>query len=285
VLNAAARASVRAALTQDDFYTLLLFAWRAALRTLRTKDPTPARAAINALSLIELKRVDPRDPPAGVALASYAISRVGASATASLERAASVSEPGMASVFARFAGEPVSLSDWLQREVETDEGVALVGDHGSRFAPTVDLLSISYAISAAVDADVWRVTDLSVGAEFSSVWLDGRNRRKVERALGSLRGCATVSAKLLPTASPTAHAQMLIAFIAQADSAQDAGLLSDSAHAASGGGHVAIGEARGPICVVVVSRSFYGSVESYERGESLERFRPAIRAALAEHVT
>ncbi|HYM14883.1 MAG TPA: hypothetical protein VEZ14_04940 [Dehalococcoidia bacterium] len=285
-IDAPERARVRSALTQDDFYTLLLFAQRGALRTLRTKSPASAQAAIDALSLVELKRMDPRDATAGVALASYAVSRMGGDASATLERGASMSELGLAGVFVRFIRQPVvSLSEWGFREVETHAGVTLVWDHGAPFAPAYDLVSIARAIGDLIEADVWTVSHLSVGADLPKVWLGGRDRRIAEFALASLRGCATIGAKLSPMASPDAHAQQFTAFVVETAAPKDAAVLSEAALAASGGGHVALAMARGPVCVIIVSRSFYAGVESFERGASLDRFRSGVQAILADHVT
>jgi hypothetical protein len=72
--------ALRASLTMDDFYTLLDYARRAAVRAIRSDDEAVARRGVTALAAIDLDRVDWRDAEWQAGLLSYALGRIGASA-------------------------------------------------------------------------------------------------------------------------------------------------------------------------------------------------------------
>ena len=71
--DAPARAVLRASLTMDDLYTVLLFANRRAFAAIRTGDTGAAVEAVDAISTIDIERVDWRD----VSMAALRLTRLG----------------------------------------------------------------------------------------------------------------------------------------------------------------------------------------------------------------
>jgi hypothetical protein len=80
----------RSSLTMDDFYTVLTYARRAAVRALRSNDGELARRGVTALSVIDENRIDWRDLTWQAALLSYAIHRVSGNVTEAFDTAASL---------------------------------------------------------------------------------------------------------------------------------------------------------------------------------------------------
>jgi hypothetical protein len=286
-VDPAERVRARSALTMDDFYTLLTFASRCALSGVRAREGTMVRLGLAALSMIDSARVDWRDATLAAALLSYAAGRAEIDSLALFAAEAATSEPTMARILGRFDREPVvNLMPWGHREISTEGGVVLASDDGRPYVPTRDLFSISMEFVELLESDVWRVSDVKVGAAVPAVWLQRSKTRAAVSALRRLRACTQVSAKLLETASPDAPSQMLLVFLAEALNAKDARTLAESAGPDKRveSFFVGFGLNAAELCAIVVSRSFVQGVESYENSNSLERFRSGMAAILSKHI-
>ncbi len=208
-------------------YTLLTFARRRALSTLRANNPAMVAAGIDAVSMIDAERIDWRDAVIATALLAYAGGRIGLDVSAALTAAASASEPGIGEILLRFAHEPVhSLDDWGYRELSTGSGIVFASDGGEPFAPSVDLVSVAMAIAGLFDGDVWRVSDVETAAKLPAVWLRAGNEAAVESALGSIVACVTVNGELAATALPKAANQQLTVWLVECSDARAAGIIS-----------------------------------------------------------
>jgi hypothetical protein len=73
---------MRAGLTMDDLYTVLRYADRRAFAAIRSGDGHAVGDAFDAVSAIDVERVDWRDVAMTAMLASYAASCAGVSARA-----------------------------------------------------------------------------------------------------------------------------------------------------------------------------------------------------------
>lgn len=276
------RAAVRAALTMDDFYTLLAFAQRSALRTLRERDAALVAAGIDAVSMIDAGRIDWRDAVVATALLAYTGGRTGLDVAPLLAAAAEASEPGTAGILTRFVQERVDrLGRWGYRELSTPSGPVLASDWGRPFAPTADLASATLAVPGLFDQDVWVVSRVVTGSQLAPVWLRADDGGAAERALGSVVACVSVEAALAATASPAAADQRLTVWIVECSEAGAAATIAGAAGPGPRGGFEAIGIAAGPLCAVMISRSVMAGAGPYERAGSLERFRPGLSALLA----
>jgi hypothetical protein len=278
------RAEVRSSLTMDDFYTLLTFARRAALRALRANDSDIVVPGIEAISLIDAERIDWRDAVWESALLAYAGGRTGLNVSDTFTAAASAAEPGIAEVLDRFAHERVdNLEDeWGYRELATPAGVILVSDGGEPFAPTTDLVSIAFAIVALIEDSPWRVSDVETGSDMPPVWLHRGDPKAVEIALNSMRGCVAINGALSPSASTHPAAQQLTVFLGEFADTNAADAIAAATGPGSRGGFAGVGVAGGPVCAVMVSRSVMKGVAAYESEVSLERFRAGLVTILTE---
>lgn len=75
--DAEGRALMRTSLTIENLYTILQFCRRAAVASLRERDPDIARGALHSVALIDVDRVDWRDVPGPLELAAHAVKESG----------------------------------------------------------------------------------------------------------------------------------------------------------------------------------------------------------------
>ena len=276
------RAEVRSSLTMEDFYTLLNFARRRALLTLRAKDSTIVTAGIEAVSLIDVECIDWRDAVWASALLAYAGGRTGLNVSNAFTAAASAAEPGVAEILERFAHEEVNNleEDWGYRELATPSGIILASDGGEPFAPTTDLVFIAFAIVALIEGGPWHISDVETGSVLPAVWLRGGDPNIVNTALKSMTGCVAINGALSPTVSPHPGVQQLIVFLAEFSDWGAASTIAAACGADRQGDFAGLGVAAGMLCAVLVSRSVMDGIESYEDQNSLERFRAGLVASL-----
>jgi hypothetical protein len=276
-----ARGETRSNLSLEDFYTLLTFAQRAALLTLRGEGQAWTRAGLQAVALIELERVDWRDVLVAVGLLAYAAHRVHSDVSSILTEAAHCAEPAVAQLLmsrAEAPGDGLAVGGF--RELQTAAGVALAQDDGEPFHPTADLLRLAESMVAAFEADDYRVSGVTVGSNLPDVWLAGGDDGHVPSALADLTGC--VSLRAAPRGGVTANpsAQMLLAFIGETGSDDAAHVLASAARARPGSTVAEFGVCRGRVFVIVVARSFVKDVADFETTESLSRFRDPMQAII-----
>jgi ketosteroid isomerase-like protein len=265
--------AARAALTMDDFYTLFAFARRSALASLRGRAEPSLRDGLAAVSAIDLDRVDWRDALVVAELLAWAMATAGRNHTEEFRRVASLQDDAMHEALRPIAERPpAELSPGMWRCVTTRAGPVLVSSNFGPFEPTVDLLGAANAIQDVLEADVYRVHGIAVGGELPPVWLSGH----VESALNAIRACVTVSA----TPAPSPDDQQLLAFIAEAASAEDAAMLASAAVSADW--HEALGVSYGAACCVVIANSVVVGVPAFERPGALERFADPVASALRE---
>jgi hypothetical protein len=265
-------AATRAALTMDDFHTLMTFARRSALAALRTRDAGTVRAAFGALSAIDLERVDWRDVVTAAALVSYAARRLELDPETVLAGAEERADPQVAEILGSATQDDVELVDWGYREVPSATGPVLCQDDGETVAD--ELVAPAFAVAGALAADGrYRVGDITVGAELPTVWLADGNG--VDAAHGRLRGCVSVHADPVDDAS----AHFLIVFLTAAGTAADAAAIAAAADGVPGRAAL-LGVAVGPRCAVVVAASSAAGAPPAEDAGSLARLRPPIEAAL-----
>jgi hypothetical protein len=285
--DALGRRRIGSALRMDDFYTLLTFARRCVVVTLREGNPAAARAGLDGLSLIELERVDWRDVTVAAALLSYAIGRSGADAPAAFRSAAVIASPPVAQILTRFASEPVSnLRPWGMREIGTAKGVGLVDDDGKPYASTVDLRSIGRAVADLVEADVWRIDRVTTGAEVAAVWL-GRGDDPTGAAVAVQRtvACLSMTGWLVEEGPVVVPDQLLLIYVLQAATETDARTIVAAAGPGPRGGFAALSVRRGTLVVIMIARSVRAGVAPYEHGRSLERFASGLSSIMSDRPT
>jgi hypothetical protein len=187
-------AAMRLRLTMHDIYTLLAYARRSVLASMRGRArPTPA-SGLTAIAAIDPSRVDPRDVISVASLVVWAIDRAGGDHRAALRPAGRACDPDVAALLADLAERRASelLRDGLWRCVEGPEGPALADQDFAPFDLTVDLVAAAYAIQDVVEADRYPVDSITVDTDLPAVWLASSDQPVVQRALGEVRACVSV---------------------------------------------------------------------------------------------
>ncbi|GGM75143.1 hypothetical protein GCM10011609_08830 [Lentzea pudingi] len=220
-------------LSEADRRTLITFARRIALATLRTGDPAALDAAFEALAVVGVERVDERD----AALVAYAAYRVGAT---------------------QSAGEIDLSGDWGMREVSTPDGVVLVRDDGGRYPDGSDLAVRALRAADLLEAGWYVDAEITVGTS----WPLGDRREEPRRSLVAVAG---VRAEREHWRS--GHFALL--FLAEAATAQDASTVAGAgtgpARLAVAAGHrCALLIARSPAGVAPVETA--ASLERFRQG-------------------
>jgi len=272
---------VRAALSMDDFYTLLAFARRAALASLQGRSSPSLHHGLVALTAIDQERVDLRDVSVAAELLAWAMARAGVDHAIEFQTASRRCEPGVADTLSHIANRSANeLEPGMWRPVQTAAGPILAEDYFERFEPAIDLIGIAIAVRDVIEADAYRVSSLTVATELPSVWLTPTDPGAIERALERVRACVSVRGELDPTAASTARDQQLLVFLAEAGSTDDARLIAGAAVPAES--HKALGLADGSVCCVVIANSIVAGVPAFERDGSLERFEEPLRSVLEQ---
>jgi hypothetical protein len=261
------RGRIISALTMDDFYTLMTFGRRCVVITLQEGSARAARAGLNGLSLIDLERVDWRDVTVAAALLSYAVGRSGSDARAVFRAASSAAGAQIAQILSRFADEPVSsLRPWGMREIGAADGIGLVDDDGEPYAPTADLRSISRAIARLVEADVWKIDQVTTGSAVAQAGLrkGDVSAEATVAALQRILACLSINGRMAEEASSTIPTQYLLIYVLQAGTDTDARMIAEAAAPGQSDGFAALSVRNGPLLAIMIARSVRAGVASYE---------------------
>jgi hypothetical protein len=256
-------------LTEADFYTLMTYARRCVLRALRTSDPGCALRAFDALSLIELARVDWRDVVMATSLVSYGARRVGLDPELVLTGPVRRAEPAVAELLTGAATSDTGTGGY--HELRTADGPVLVDTNGP-VRGAITLLRTALGIAEVVEEDGrYEVGGVAVDRELPAVWLDG----SAETARRRLRRCASVRAD-----PPDSRAHFLLVFLVEAATDDDAAAIAASARRRVLDGAVELGIAVGNRCAVVIARTAVLGQPDLEDAESLARLTDPVTAAM-----
>jgi hypothetical protein len=266
----------------DDLYTVLLFAERRALAAIRTGDPRAVVDAFDAVSAIDIERVDWRDVVMAASLAAYSASHTAIAAGTAAAGAIGRADSTVAEIMAEKVdlGEIDLAEECGYRVVTTVDGPVLFEDEDEPYEPDRDLVPIVVGIAAAVEQDrTYRVCGLSVGIDPPEFWVGADTNQPVAAALENLTGCASVDAEPVPGGTPDLSGHFLKLFVAEAATAQDAAAIAEAANR-TGSRSVVIGVAAERLCVVGVAASTGTGEPSFENADTMARFRPMITALL-----
>ncbi|MET9230003.1 hypothetical protein [Lentzea sp. NPDC003310] len=271
VLGEEERARVRAGLSEADQHTLVTFARRIALATLRTGDPAALVAAFEALAAVDVEKVDERDVVWAAALVTYAAQRAGVALSA--DDATTRATPEVARILRDLSADEVDLpGDWGLREVATPGGVVLLQDDGETYRADSGLALRALRAADLLEAARYPHAEVTVATALPAVWL-GEEHADLLRSLTEV---AAVHAEPDPGADgrTTHFLQLYLAETTARDAAAIAG-------EASNGGTAMIGVAAGHRCAVLISRSSRAEAPARETAASLERFRPSLTELLS----
>ena len=281
--DAATRAAAIAALTVDDGYTLLGYARRMAIFTLRARDGAVAVRGLSACALVDISRVDPRDVMVALAMLHHALVRADADPTKAFADAASLGLAETAQLINGFAERrprDLDLRDaWGQIEVETEHGAGLMAWGFHDYAPTLDLTTAIIAIADVLTRDDYMADDPWLAVDLPRYWLSGVDDSRVEAISSAARGAASVSARMRPDVSDTYAQQQMTVFLLEADTARSAAALADIGASVSGP-FASLAVAADRLFCLVIARAFVQGIEDHETSESLMRFREPLRRVL-----
>jgi hypothetical protein len=176
--------------------------------------------------------------------------------------------------WAEEGGGP-GLGKWGFQVVDGPAGRVLFEGFGGGSQVSPRLVELAYALQDLLEADAYRVREMGLSAP-RPLWLSGE---AAAGALAGLRGAVSLSCALDPSASEHARSQHISAWALEA--ADEAAAAAIAAGALSREGVEELGRASGAACCVILARSWVVGEPSYEREGSLERFAPALEAALA----
>lgn len=274
------RRSGHSTLTLADVDTLGWYAYRAALRSLRSGDPRPARAGLAALGLIDLVAVDLRSHDLPLGLVMYAIERSGGDAEASrLEVARRAPAPTAAWLTsARLPIGDAALRALGFVEIHSHHGPGLLEVDGSG-DPTPSLVTTAVALADAVDRDRYRTSSVRLTIDLPAVWFAADDRDAIRAIERRARGGALLFARARPGV-PAADAQQFTVFLLEPAAPADFQALADVRPTRTLD-HAALALSDGELYLRVVARSFVADQPRFETEASLERFRTDFVAALS----
>lgn len=262
-------------LTEDDFYTLLLYARREAARALREGHLGRARTAISALTLVDRDRIDPRDLQVGFPL--YAVRELGGDVQAEIDAAVARSTPGTAEAFAaaRKRADRITLTNCLLAQITTHHGVGFMErwSGGADLRPGLALAAVSLA-DLIDDEGTYRTGSFRVSDDLPGVWF---GRPAGDRVW--TRGCVSFNGNHVRATDPYSHG--LLVFLAELDSRRAAARLVDDAAAASTAHKPRVGTALGSRFALFIGGSWIADEEPLESDDSLTRFT-RLSARLAD---
>jgi hypothetical protein len=275
------RARVRCMLRMEDFNTLLMFARRCVCAAVQREDGPSLQEGLDALTAIDQHRIDSRDVMMVAAMLNWAMRGTEADPSVEFDHAARRAEQGVGATPQRFAHNPVkSLAPWGYRSVNTASGAILVEERGRPFDTTIDLVEVAREIALVLEADVYRVSNITVANELPEVWLHGGSKQSVRGGLDSIQACLTMRGRLDPSAHLNAASQQFTVFLVETASVDGARALASAAQAGEQLAHEALGLAKGRLCCVLVARSFVIGHLAFEGPGALRRFTSDLSATL-----
>ena len=274
------------ALDEADGYTLLLFARRAAVFSLRDGDASSAQTGLDACALVDAERIDYRDILVALALLDHVFERVGADRFKRFLDASELASAATATLMADYPKRPTSGRDLRDAcglvETEGEVGVGLMGWGFKRWEPTLDVAGAIIEIGVVISAGDYVAADPTIAIELPDFWLRGVDDAALARILGASGAIASVSGRMCPEVDATFDDQQLVAFLVETPNAAATSELVSIEHRVTGPfASTAIGVGR--LFALVVARSFVAGVASVEDHRSLARFQEPVRSILSAH--
>lgn len=280
-LDEAERNSVRDSLAMDDFHTLLTFAHRCALATLRCRDASKIETAFIALAMIELERIDWRDLLVANRLVCYAGQQLGAPVSNLVGRAMQLAAPQTAEALLEDRITRIDLARSCgYREVCTSEGVALFGTGYKRYSPQADLAKIAFECAVAFEDNGYEIGSIDVASDIPLTWLDSSDGSAIATMVRGFSGCVCIRGVPRADPAPLSSGQSLLVFLAEAASEEDARAVAAAAENSSNSLHTQLGLATRRLCASIIQRSWMADTPPLEDMRSLERLRFVVKQLL-----
>jgi hypothetical protein len=284
----ATRATLRSGVHLREFYTLLTFGARAAVFAMRQRSVSWVTDGLAALAMIEASRMSPRDILRSLSLLYHAALKLEVDPHTLFKEAALLSSPKMAEILLSHGGRYSELkrlkSVWGCTEVETENGVGIIGWGGRKYNPTIDFASIVIKIATLFEADQYQSKSIILAKNLPAIWLSTEEDHSAKELLKRTRAGASVSVTPRPQ-NPFKHRdQDLTIFLVEVENEQTADALLGCSRKCTKPAMFALAEGR-LFCLVIQiasSASGYPSVP-FETSESLARFSNGILEILRRY--
>jgi hypothetical protein len=280
------RARIRESISTDEFYTLLMFSKRAAVFAMREQNVDWVVNGLTAVAMVEQERTDFRDILWALGVLYHSAKRIGDNPDILLRNAAAISEPNVSELilgFIRRSPTDKNLqSSWGYDEVQTANGIGLIGRSFSHYEPACDLKTVALEIADYVASDKYQPESVEIATALPAFWLESKATRDLNRILRAVSGAASINARLRPNEHPGYESQMLLVFVVEAENEAAAGSLLEMCDNKKSSDYSMVGMAEGRLFCVVVARSFVGA-GSFETSQSLSRFPRGISPILRQH--
>lgn len=280
---AAEQTQARTALTISDFYTLLSYAGRSAVRAIRDTDAAAAMSGLAAIALVDDDRVDWRDAVRATALGFYALDRVSGDRAEGIRLMRTLPHPELADQLDQIeqSESAPELNDWGYAEVTTKYGLGMAERGLDRFNPTMDVAGLAVAVADLLERDIYRASSITLGAKMPAIWFPEIERQGVEKIMKKAPATASIEAVVRPGESADGESQQLTVFLAQTKDADSAAFLADWSNNNPDGPHAFVCASSDRLFALIIARSFVQGVPDLETTEALQRFGEPLALALA----
>lgn len=287
--DAQARASIRASIRLEELYTLLTFSRRAAVVAIRQQSVDWVNNGLTAISIIEYERADFRDILLALSLLYNSATRIGENADQLLRYVATLSEPEMAKLIIEFMERTEKGKDlrssWGYEEVETKDGVGLIGWDFKSYNPTYDLKKIAIETGDLIATDKYQPQSISVASELPPYWLVSyRDYTSAEKVPLIFRAGASIWARLRPNEHPKHDSQMLMVYFEEGADENTARALLEMSKKKGPPDYCMKGFVKGRLFCLLVAKSEEMGVKSFETPKSVERFSEGISEIMRRYV-
>jgi hypothetical protein len=280
------RADMRRAISMGEFYQLITFSKRSTVFALRERSEQRVRDGLAALAMIEVSRVDWRDIAATLGMLHDAANRVGARADVLLSEAGRLGEPEFAAttktyITAGREGEDL-FSAAGYRETVVDGQIGLVRRNFSKYEPSKDLIRPAVQVAELLAHDKYFPRGVTIADDPPKASLSGKDDARLTTAMSTIRAVASVHADLRPEAHPDAAKQRMWASLAETTNASAAESLAEISQIEGPLDCALLGAAEGNLFCLMVARSIYQGVDSFETRETLSRFSDGLHGILRD---
>jgi hypothetical protein len=270
------RTYLSACLTMGDLYEVLTYAQRRALEAIRTGASVPLADAFDALSTIDVERIDERDLYVATMLAAEAASYTDTAATLAASGAIDRANEEVSEILADYIEneEGADLAELCGlRVVETRAGRVLLRDdeedENDPFEPDQDLIRRVLALAVAVEEEgSCFVGDVGVTGTLPEFWVGGDS--PAARVLDEVAGACWVD---LDRKSGDRRTSVTI-WLLEAATAEDASIIAVATQERRLKDRLEIAHQVDRLVAVVGAMGMGGPPD--EDAESLARFRPLL---------
>jgi hypothetical protein len=270
------RNSMRDSISMEEFSTLLSFSQRASVFALREKSLDMVRDGLSAIAMIEAKRVDWRDILMALSLLYHSAQRIGGDADRIFREASHLSDPEVAGLIDDFIKRDArykSLRDsWGYDEVDIDDQVGYIRYGFKSYRPKRNLTKSAIEIADLLATDKYCPSHIEIATQLPPVWLNTKDNSALEKAMSTIRACVSINAVLNPGETPDSFKQMFLLFLVETADETSAESLLRIAQSKKPKDFAMLAQADKNLFCIVIARSPWADVESFETSEKLTRF-------------